>query len=105
MQLPRLLKEDQIRPFNYYWQGEVRCGMWSHGHLYALFDSFSAEERTKAFEKGCCLAEKGEVILTVSGSTPTQYRLWIALSSQTDIPWLVQTKVFADGNSKDAIAL
>jgi hypothetical protein len=105
MQLPKLLNEAQIRPFNYYWQGEVRCGMWTHGHLYALFDCFEAGERTRAFEKGCCLAEKGDIVLTVSNTPPAQYRLWIALSNQTDIPWLVKTASFAADSSMDVVAI
>ena len=105
MQLPKLLKEEQIRPFNYYWQNDIRSGMWANGHLYALLGCFEAEERAIAFEKGCRLADKGDVVLTVSASTPARYRLWIALSNQTDIEWLVKTKRLVDCRTTTAIAV
>lgn len=104
MLLPKLLREDQTRPFSYYWEGEMRAGMSAQGHLYALLGCFKNHERLTAFEKGCRLAENYDVILTVSQTEPVQYRLWIALSSRTDIGWLLRSKNFTNCGAPDAIA-
>lgn len=104
MELPKLLKENQIRSFSYYWEGTIRSGMSAQGRLYALLDCFPAEARLSAFEQGCRLAEKYDVVLTVSQSEPAVYRLWIALSSQTDIGWLLKTKCLSDCGKNQAIA-
>lgn len=88
MNLPTLLAEQQIRSFNYYWKGEVRPGMTSCGRLYALLDCFSERERTSAYEKACQLAGEHDVVLTVSQEKPPHYRLWIALSSGTNLSLL-----------------
>lgn len=84
MRLPTLLPENQIRPFNYYWEGQVRSGMSVRGRLYALLDCFSENNRAIAYEKGCELAEDYDVVMTVTQAVRPEYHLWVALTSGTD---------------------
>ncbi|NER80978.1 MAG: hypothetical protein F6K42_15705 [Leptolyngbya sp. SIO1D8] len=93
MNLPTLLSENQIRSFSYYWQGEVRLGMSTSGHLYALLDCFGEDKRAIAYEKGCQLASEHDVVLTVSQGNHPQYRLWISLSSKTNLAMLIRAGV------------
>ena len=84
MSLPTLIPENQIRPFNYYWEGQVRSGMAVRGRLYALLDCFSENNRAIAYEKGCELAKDHEVVVTVTQEIRPQYHLWVALAAGTD---------------------
>ncbi|MGF1525003.1 MAG: hypothetical protein ACFBSF_21970 [Leptolyngbyaceae cyanobacterium] len=88
MSLPTLLPENQIRPFNYYWKGQVRSGMAVRGRLYALLDSFSETNRAIAYEKGCELAKNCDVVVTVSQKIHPEYHLWIALTAGTNVDLL-----------------
>ncbi|MEL6383273.1 MAG: hypothetical protein AAFQ89_12645 [Cyanobacteria bacterium J06626_18] len=88
MSLPTLLPENQIRPFNYYWEGQVRSGMAVRGRLYALLDSFSETNRAIAYEKGCELAKDCDVVVTVSQAMRPEYHLWVALSAGTNVDLL-----------------
>lgn len=84
MNLPTLLNEEQICPFSYYWEGEVRPGMSVNGRLFALLECFAEEKRAIAYEQGCQLAEDHDVVITATRGSNPQYHLWIALSSGTD---------------------
>ncbi|MEM9004508.1 MAG: hypothetical protein AAGE59_13420 [Cyanobacteria bacterium P01_F01_bin.86] len=84
MSLPTLLPENQIRPFNYYWEGQVRSGMTARGQLYALLDCFSENNRAIAYEKGCELAESYDVVVTVTQEIRPKYHLWVALTAGMD---------------------
>lgn len=81
MQLPTLLPENQVRPFSYYWEEEVRSGMTLQGRLYALLDCFPESRRAVAYETGCQLAEEHDIVITVGKDTQFYYALWIALCS------------------------
>lgn len=90
MSLPILVSDHQVRSFKYYWEGQIRTGMSFKGHLYALHDCFTERDRTLAYEKGCRLAERCEVIITVSQALESEYRLWIEIAATTN-PQLLAT--------------
>ena len=99
IELPTLVFENNIRPFEYYWAGKVRSGMMLNGRIYAMYKCLSETERAIAYEQGCKLAEKCEVTITVSQGPQPQYRLWIAVSSDTDRVLLEQTVQSGSGNN------
>ena len=80
MNLPILVPEERINPFNYYWQDKVNFGIVMHGRIYALTDSFPQDERIEAYDKGCQLAEDHDVVITVSKGMRPQYQLWVSPS-------------------------
>lgn len=81
MNLPTLLSDRQIRPLEYTCEGEPCSGMSADGRSYVLLSSFSSEERSLAYERGCEMAEQVEdVVLTASVGIRPLYRLWVAVS-------------------------
>ena len=84
MNLPTLVSEDQIRPFSYYWEHQIRSAMMLQGRFYALVETFSEANRALAYEQGCRLSERLDIVITVVQWPSPQYRLWVELSSRTD---------------------
>lgn len=81
MNLPTLLPDSQIRSYEYTCEGQPCSGMSTDGRSYVLLSSFSSEERSLAYEKGCEMAQKVEdVVLTASVGIRPLYRLWVAVS-------------------------
>jgi hypothetical protein len=75
---PLVLDECLVSLFRY-WNQEIRQGMRHNNELFALFHTFPAEERLKAYALGYEQSESGATIcITVS---KTSYRVWISLRS------------------------
>jgi hypothetical protein len=76
--LPSVLDETLVHQFNYWNQG-IRRGMRYRHELYTLLQSYSLQERLKAYALGFEQAELGEgVCITVS---KTSYVVWLGLRS------------------------
>ena len=78
----------------------MRLGMFASRRFYALLNCFSERDRLILYEEGCKLAKENDILITVSKSIQFKYRLWVALSSDTDRNLLLET--ISSCRSKDA---
>lgn len=82
MQLPSVVNEDLVHPFKY-WNEKIQQGIRYNNELYALFQSYSIDERLRAYGIAYEHAEQGtHVCITVS---KTRYSIWLSLRSLSHI--------------------
>jgi hypothetical protein len=76
MQLPLVVNEALVHPFKY-WNEKIQQGIRYNNELYALFQTYSIDERLRAYEMAYEHAEQGaHVCITVS---KTRYSIWLNL--------------------------
>lgn len=78
MEPPLVLDESLVHRFKY-WNEGVQQGISHRNELYAHLQSYSANERLKAYETAYKQAEEGYIVcITVS---KTNYSVWLNLRS------------------------
>ena len=74
--MPYVIEESQIKPFNFYHQGQRIQAILFRDHLYVLKQAFQLKDRLDAYHHSYELNEWTQVMLTVG---QTGYRLWTDL--------------------------
>lgn len=72
--LPFVLPEDQLRPFNFYHQGQLQPAVLFRDCVYVMIQKFNADNRLNAYQRSDELNALTEVLMTVS---ERGYRLWV----------------------------
>jgi len=77
--LPDIVDEQLIRPFNFYFNGNICQGMTHQGKLYRLTHAFEHHKRAEALALACELSTQGgQIVITTSTHT---FRVWVDLRS------------------------
>ena len=74
---PLIIDEEQIFPFNFWFNGTIRCGMHHNGELYCRVESFPLQKRPLVYQLGCKLARQHMAIAL--SSSVTTCSLWGSL--------------------------
>ena len=75
--LPLLVNEEQIFTFNFWLNGNIRCGIHHQGELYCRLATFAIEKRPQAYQLGCKLTQQQTAI--VLSSSAVACSLWGSL--------------------------
>lgn len=75
--VPLVIDEAQLFTFNFWFNGNVRCGMHHGGELYCRLESFPRQKRPQVYQLGCKLASQHTAI--VLSSSAAACSLWGSL--------------------------
>lgn len=78
MSMPYVIEESQIKPFNFYHQGQRIPAVMFREQLYILKQAFRPTDRLDAYNRSCELNSMNQVMMTVGQAG---YRLWTDFSS------------------------
>lgn len=68
--LPRVIDEDQIFIFKFWFNGNIRQGMYFQNELYCKLQTFDIQQRSHVYQLGCKLTKKNaQVVLTCTQET------------------------------------
>lgn len=82
--LPILIREQLVKPFCYYHEGQIHEGMNYRRKLYRLTKTFTDISRSSAYAFGTRLSSQGiDTVITVS-DCGCCYKVWVDLSSRED---------------------
>jgi hypothetical protein len=80
MLLPVVMREQGIKSFNYYQNQAIYRAIAFQNRLYKLVHTFDAEHRQRAYDIGCKLSNRGDlIVITVSDDG---YKIWANLQSE-----------------------
>jgi hypothetical protein len=79
--LPKVLKDNQVQVFKFWFGGALQDGTHYHNELYYRALSVEAPQRTRLYHLACKFSRQGaETLVSVSDA---RCSLWISLRSQT----------------------
>lgn len=78
MSMPYVIEESQVKPFNFYHQGQRIPALMFREQLYILKQAFQPTERLNAYNRSYELNNMAQVMMTVGQAG---YRIWTDFSA------------------------